>query len=266
MKRAISGNRIAVIVPARDEQDTVAAVVSGVRESIAPAHVIVVDDASHDRTASLAAAAGALIVRTRPECRGLGAAMNLGVTAARSLGCDTFLTIDADGQYDPQDLSKLLRALRSGPIDIVVGNRLSGGRPEWMTHSRYAANRAFSSLFGRVAKFDCPLDSQSGLRAFGVAVADLSQVRNYFTYTQEQLLRVQLQGLRIGAAPVGFGPRRYGMSRLVSNTVDYAWKTIPNLFEVYRELSQRPGGVAQSSSTPNSGSGRPIRSSASTMV
>jgi glycosyltransferase involved in cell wall biosynthesis len=170
-----------VVIPARNEVGSIAAIVEAVTAVVAPGLVIVVDDQSCDHTADASREAGASVVSTSRQRAGLGAAMNLGIRTGRALGFETFLTIDADGQYDPVDLGRLLAVYRSGCADLVVGNRVADGRPASMRRGRYCANRLFSALFSAVLDLDHYTDSQSGLRVFGSRVADTCLVTNTFT-------------------------------------------------------------------------------------
>ncbi|MCY1144324.1 glycosyltransferase family 2 protein [Actinoplanes sp. Pm04-4] len=228
-------NRSAVIIPARDEVRSIAGVIDDVLNTIRPDLVVVVDDRSCDSTADEARRAGALVVSTDSDHTGLGSAMNLGVRTGRRAGCDTFLTIDADGQYRAADLLRLWNFQRVGGFDMVVGDRLADGRPESMRRVRYSANQVFSTVFSAALDLEQRTDSQSGMRVFNSAVADTCAVTNSFTYTQEQLLRARIQGLRTATTPVSFERRVHGRSRLVRSTLDYAYRTVPHLIRVYLE-------------------------------
>jgi len=96
------------IVPAFNEQTTIASVVSGLRNVVS--EVLVIDDGSRDRTAELAVNAGAEVIAHATN-RGLGAALTTGIAAALSRGADILVTFDADGQMDPADVPRLLSAI-----------------------------------------------------------------------------------------------------------------------------------------------------------
>src|SRR5919201_801807 len=106
-----------VLVPAYDEAATVGAVV---RRARTHAPVIVIDDGSRDGTADAAARAGAEVCRHVGR-RGKARALLTGVAAARERGATHVVTLDADGQHDPDDLPALLSA--SGPRTLVIGVR-----------------------------------------------------------------------------------------------------------------------------------------------
>jgi len=111
-------HRIAIVIPALNEQATISQVVTGALRWGQP---IVVDDGSHDETGARAAAAGAVVVR-HMVCGGYDKALNSGFQRASELGCEYIITMDADGQHDPETLTAFIRALDEG-ADTVVGIR-----------------------------------------------------------------------------------------------------------------------------------------------
>src|SRR5262249_12674037 len=112
---------IAVIVPCLNEERTIGAVVADFRAALEHARIIVVDNASTDRTAEIARAAGAEVVReTR---RGKGFALLAGVRYASS--ADIFLMVDGDGTYAAKDAPALIARIEDG-ADMVIGTRLDG--------------------------------------------------------------------------------------------------------------------------------------------
>jgi glycosyltransferase involved in cell wall biosynthesis len=115
---ALERHRIAIIIPALNEAGTIVAIVSGAARYGVP---IVVDDGSRDGTGARAAAAGAEVV-THASNRGYDQAINSGFAHASTLGCEYVLTVDADGQHEPEILESFVRALDDG-ADVVVGIR-----------------------------------------------------------------------------------------------------------------------------------------------
>lgn len=127
---------ISIILPARNEAASLAALLPAVMAQIPSAEVIVVDDGSTDETASLARAAGACVI-SHPYPKGNGAAIKSGARVARG---EIIVFMDADGQHDPADIPRLLAKLEEG-YDMVVGARL------WKSHAgmyRAVANDLFS--------------------------------------------------------------------------------------------------------------------------
>lgn len=109
---------IAIIIPALNEAATIAAVVSRVAQYGTP---IVVDDGSSDATADLARQAGAQLVQ-HAHNQGYDGALSSGFARADQLGCKYVITIDADGQHNPEQLREYIRYLQQG-YDLVLGRR-----------------------------------------------------------------------------------------------------------------------------------------------
>ncbi len=119
----VAGRDALVVVPALNEEPTVAEVVHRVRSALPEASVLVVDDGSSDATAVLARAAGADVM-VCPFTLGVGAAMRVGFRYAAARGYRAVVQVDGDGQHEPADLPLLLRALDSGERPhIVIGTR-----------------------------------------------------------------------------------------------------------------------------------------------
>ena len=111
-------SRVAIVIPALNEASTIGHVVH-----LAGVHGMpwVVDDGSVDATAQIALDAGAFVV-AHSETQGYDQALNTGFAAAYSKGCEFFVTIDADGQHDPELLPHILQLLEEG-ADVVIGVR-----------------------------------------------------------------------------------------------------------------------------------------------
>jgi glycosyltransferase involved in cell wall biosynthesis len=111
-------SRVGIVIPALNEAATISTVVRKCRDYGIP---IVVDDGSSDRTGEVSHQEGAEVVRHGTN-RGYDAALNSGFLKAIDLRCEFVITIDADGQHDPELLSKIITLLEEG-ADIVIGNR-----------------------------------------------------------------------------------------------------------------------------------------------
>jgi glycosyltransferase involved in cell wall biosynthesis len=159
------------IIPAYNEGSRVAQVV---RDALGYVdRVIVVDDGSTDDTAEHARAAGALLVR-HIENSGAGAATMTGIEAARAIGADAIITLDADEQHDAHDIPALLAPIREGRADIVFANRF--GRKNRIPLIRRIFN-AVGNLLTLCATGRWVPDSQCGYKAFGPRAAEQVDLR-----------------------------------------------------------------------------------------
>ena len=148
--------KVSIVIPAKNESASLAAVLQDIESHVHPFEVIVVNDGSTDATADIARGCGARVV-SHPYSMGNGAAIKSGIRAARG---DVVVFMDADGQHRPEDIPVLLAKLESG-YDMVVGSRNSKGQA---SVGRLAAN----TLYNRLASWmtgQTVEDLTSGFRA-----------------------------------------------------------------------------------------------------
>ena len=146
---------VSIVIPAYNEADAIAPIVSLLR-STAPWHeIIVVDDGSADATSAQAALAGARVVR-HPYNKGNGAAVKSGIRAATG---EFVLVIDGDGQHGPEDALRIVDRL--GEYDLVIGARSVQTQA---THARRFGNAALNGLASYLTGREIP-DLTSGFRA-----------------------------------------------------------------------------------------------------
>jgi glycosyltransferase involved in cell wall biosynthesis len=228
---------VVLFLPAHDEEATVAAVVARVPERVLgrPVECLVVDDGSGDRTAALAAAAGAVVLGGGAN-RGLGAAVRAGLAAAVRRGAAAVAFCDADAEYDPRELERLVAPILEGRADYVVGSRFAGQIHRMLPHRR-VGNRLLTRLLGWVAR--APIgDGQSGFRALSRAAAAHAEVVHDYNYAQVLTLDLLAKGYRYLEVPIGYRFRTVGRSFV--RPLTYLRRVAP---AVWRELHQ-PAGLA----------------------
>lgn len=186
-----------VIIPAFREQGRIGNVVRAVHSYCRD--VVVVDDGSPDSTADEARQAGAIVVR-HPTNLGKGVALNTGFTYAREHGYEFLITLDGDGQHDPEDLPAFVEAYRQTGTPVLIGNRMDD--PRTMPFTRRITNQYMSWLLSRHMGQRVP-DTQSGYRLFRCDVlASLSVESSRFAAESEILLILSARGVKIGAVPI----------------------------------------------------------------
>ena len=126
----MTAGRIVAIVPAYNEAGAIGVVVDAIRATSPRFDVVVIDDGSHDDTASIARAHGAAVV-SLPYNIGIGGAVQTGFMYALERGYETAVRLDGDGQHDPGELEKLLGPIERGEADIVTGSRFVEGAGEY---------------------------------------------------------------------------------------------------------------------------------------
>ena len=203
------------VIPVFDEAATIADVVA---RALAHGSVMVVDDGSADGSASAAAAAGAHVLRTAGR-RGKGAALALGFVEALGLGAQRVVTLDGDGQHDPDDIPRLLAASAAVPRAVIIGSRLADGGAS-MNPARLQALRVAGFFIDWLTGQDVG-DTQSGFRVYPRAVLEaVVPRRGGFALETEMLVRAAAAGFairevllspgRVASRPSRFRPLRDG--------------------------------------------------------
>jgi glycosyltransferase involved in cell wall biosynthesis len=200
------GLRLAAVIPAFNEERAIAHTVRGVPAFVD--HVVVVDDASADRTFERAAQIrrrGLEMIR-HARNRGVGAAIATGYARALRLDVDAAVVMAGDGQMDPADLPGLLQPLAEGRCDYVKGNRFRD--PEvWRTMPplRIVGNVALSLATRVTSGYWNLFDSQCGYTAASrraLQVIDRAGLFPRYGYPNDLLARLNAAGLRVEDAPV----------------------------------------------------------------
>ncbi|TAL58360.1 MAG: glycosyltransferase family 2 protein, partial [Nanoarchaeota archaeon] len=210
-----NGLEVSVVIPCLNEEQTIGTVVGkalhSFREHGIKGEVVVADNGSSDKSASIARKAGARVVVE--EKKGYGNALQCGFSVAKGR---YFIMGDADDTYDFLDLNKFVKPLRDG-YDFVIGSRLKGrimkGAMPWL--HRYIGNpilTAYLNLF-HGTKIS---DSHCGLRAFTKEAYDrMKAVSPGMEYASEIIIRAAEEKLRIKEVPITYYPRK-GESKLHS--------------------------------------------------
>jgi glycosyltransferase involved in cell wall biosynthesis len=204
-----SGALVSIIVPAYNEAATIVDVLRRVDAVPFPKEVILVDDGSADGTADLVDELGMDGVRVirQPVNRGKGAAVRAGIEASRG---DFVVIQDADLEYDPADLPRLLAPLQKGVADVVYGSRLRGGEPQ-RAHMfwHYVGNR-FLSLMTNVLFNTTISDMEVGYKAFdGDLLRSIRLVSDDFAFEPEITAKVLRRHVRLYEVPISYYGRTF---------------------------------------------------------
>ncbi|MEU5940191.1 glycosyltransferase family 2 protein [Micromonospora sp. NPDC047548] len=205
----VNGKRVLIIIPALNESGSIADVVGEVRGELPGVDVLVVDDGSTDRTAAVAAAAGARVAKL-PYNLGVGGAMRLGYRYARDNDYDVAIQIDADGQHDPRYVPKLVDLLDD--TDLVIGARFAGEGDYSVRGPRRWAMVMLSAVLSKVARTKLT-DTTSGFRAANRRVIEMFAgwyPAEYLGDTVETLVHTARRGYKIRQVPVAMRKRMAG--------------------------------------------------------
>jgi len=189
--------RVCAVVPAYNEQDNVAGVVSGIKNQLD--NVLVVDDGSVDDTRGEAESAGAAVLR-HAENRGKGAALLTGAEWARDQGFDAVIVLDADGQHDWKEIPIFIETAERENADIVVGNRMN--YTQTMPWDRKITNLFSSWMITKMIGQNV-YDTQCGFRLMRLdALARLKLKTHRYDTESEMLVSAGKLGYKIANVPI----------------------------------------------------------------
>jgi len=225
-----------VVIPTYNERENLGPIVARLRAAVPEAHVLVVDDSSPDGTGELAdeLAAGDdhVHVLHRTAKNGLGAAYVAGFQWALARDYGVIVEMDADGSHAPEDLPRLLRALRwhdGDPADLVLGSRyVPGGRVVNWPRRRELLSRG-GNLYSRMALGVPIKDITGGYRAYRRRVLEklvLDEVASQgYCFQVDLAWRTAQAGFRVVEVPITFTERAVGTSKMSGSIVREAlWR------------------------------------------
>jgi glycosyltransferase involved in cell wall biosynthesis len=215
-ERATSLPPVAIVIAAYNEEGAIGPVIEALPEQVcglATAAVIVADGCA-DGTVKEATTAGAMVADV-PVNRGQGAALRLGYRLAREGGAAYIITTDADGQYNPAEMERVLGPVVAGEADFVTGSRQLGSQ-ETKDFIRRAGSRFFalslSLLTGQRIS-----DTTFGLRAMRAEVTGAVRLEQPQYQASELLIGVITHGYTVAEVPATIHRRRVGESKKGQN-------------------------------------------------
>lgn len=212
-RAAPGGERtVAVVMSALNEGETIAGVIDSLPDTVLglPVRTVVVDDGSTDDTAEVASAAGAVVARHRRNL-GQGDGLRTGFAVALELDASIVVTMDADGQHDPGELTDLVKPVLADEADYVQGSRFLGFYDD-AGGARHAAIKGFTVLINTLARTDIT-DCTNGYRAIRAAgLRRMRLVEERFS-ASEIIIEAAAAGLRMREVPVHIRSREVGTSR-----------------------------------------------------
>ena len=201
----LEGARVAVVVPAHDEEELIGATLAGIPEFVD--RIYVVDDGSRDATAVRARAGGdpRVEIVSHDRNRGVGAAIVTGYERAAADGFDVVCVMAADNQMDPADLERLTLPIARDELDYAKANRLVTGEA-WtlIPRTRYLGNAVLSMLTKIASGYWHIADSQSGYTALSKRMLDeldLDRVYTGYGFPNDFLVHLNVWNARVRDFP-----------------------------------------------------------------
>ena len=222
----LPGKRLVVMMPALNEEATIAEVIEAIPrqiEGVGSVKVVVIDDGSTDRTAELAESVGAKVVRHTVN-RGVGAALATGLDCALGLGADVIVNMDSDGQFNPADIPALIRPILDEGYGFVTCTRFGGTHSmDEMPPAKRWGNRMMCRIVNAMIGGGNFTDVSCGFRAYSRETALRLVLFGKFTYTQEMFIDLASKNVAMTevALPVR-AVREHGESRVANSLVRYA--------------------------------------------
>ncbi len=232
--------KLVVIIPALNEEATVADVITGIPRDVCgvgEVQVIVVDDGSTDGTARVAAEAGATVISHRHN-RGLGAAFRTGITTALNAGAQVIVNVDADGQFNPADIPALIEPILASQADMATCSRFARQEfvPEMPVMKKWG-NKMMCRLVNWICWGSHFTDVSCGFRAYSRETAMRLTLFGNFDYCQETFIDLVAKGVHIVEVPLRVrGQREFGKSRVANNLWSYTWSSGAIILRAARDI------------------------------
>lgn len=228
--------KLIIYMPALNEEDGIADVIESLPKNIQGIErieILVVDDGSTDNTAKIAKDNGASVVSHNGN-KGVGMAFQSAVQYALENGADILVSIDADRQFNSDQIKDIIQPILEKRADMVTGNRFVNGMPENMSKTKYWGNEQMSKLISLISgqRFR---DVSCGFRAYSREALMRLNLFGEFTYTQETILDMVYKGLRVVEFPVDviYFPER--KSRVANSVLKYAFNTLSIILKTLRD-------------------------------
>ena len=235
--------RVSVVVPVRDEEETLGAVLDGVASHAD--ELLVIDGRSRDRTVEVARRHGARVVED--DGRGKGAAVRL---ALRLAAHPIVVFVDGDGSHEPGDIPALVAPIREGRADLVIGSRMTGGSDELSSDAGELVRLTGSMVINLTINYRWNVrlsDTQNGFRAVARdPVHALGLTEDSTTVEQEMVMKALAHGLRVENVPSHEYRRRGGVSKIDVRRVwpRYLWNVARHVLRRDRPAPRPAAPVA----------------------
>ena len=225
--------KIGLLIPAFNEEENIGGVIKLVPDYVDL--IMVLDDGSVDNTVEIARGHGATVISHRKN-KGVGATFNTGIREMLKTDIDIMVNMDADGQFNPNDIEKLVMPVIEGKAEFVTASRFLDksmiprmpGIKKW---GNLRMARLISWLTGQ--KF---YDVSCGFRAYTREVLLRMNLFGTFTYTQETFIDLVFKNVDIMEVPVEvLGKRAIGKSRVASNLFRYTYQTSKIIIKTFRD-------------------------------
>ncbi|MGK2848853.1 MAG: glycosyltransferase family 2 protein [Minisyncoccota bacterium] len=230
--------RLIVNLPAYNEEEKIASTIQRIPRQIpgiSKVLVQVIDDGSKDRTYIVAQEAGADFVYSNGVNRGIGKTFRHAVERALENGADLMVNIDADGQFDPQDIIKIIAPILANQVDMVSADRFDHLKAKDIPIVKDILNRFAAYIIGRFMNVKIK-DLTCGFRAYNREALLRLNLPGDFTYTQETIIDALGKNLKIMWVPVEVTYFAGRKSRVVKSIFNYVSNSFRIILKAVRDV------------------------------
>ena len=213
--------KIYIVIPVYNEAPVIRETIAEIKNA-GYKNIIIVDDGSVDSSYLKAIKTGAVVLRLAIN-RGKGAAVKTGVEAAKILKADVVVTIDGDGQHNPDDIKAMLSLINNG-YDVVLGSRLKNpkGMPWYKIIANHLGNFFTFLIYGLWVT-----DSQSGFRAYSKKAINLIDTKtDRYEYDSEIIREINRHDLKYIEIPIEVRYTEYSMNKTTKQGLKNGIKTL----------------------------------------
>ncbi len=201
--------KIYIVIPVFNEAPVIQDTINEVRKT-GYENIVIVDDGSNDDTYNKACEKGVTVLKLVIN-RGKGAAIKTGIEASKILDADIVVTMDGDGQHNPQDIHRMTDLINNG-YDVVLGTRLKN--PKGMPSYKILANH-IGNFFTWIIYGLWVTDSQSGFRAYSKkAINSINTKTDRYEYDSEVIREIKKHNLKYKEVPIEVRYTDYSMNKL----------------------------------------------------
>jgi glycosyltransferase involved in cell wall biosynthesis len=230
--------RLIVNLPAFNEEEKIAETIKRIPrtiEGVDEVMVQVIDDGSKDKTIEKAKEAGADFIYPNGLNRGIGITFKNAVEHALDNGADIMCNMDADGQFNPQDIIKIINPILKQEADMVSATRFGDKEAKDMPKAKYYLNKIAAKIIGSF--MDYPIDDLTcGFRAYSRETMIRLNVVPGFTYTQETIIDAIGKNLKLKWIPVEVTYFAGRKSRVVKSIFNYVSNSGKIILEAVRDV------------------------------
>lgn len=230
--------RLIVNLPAFNEEEKIAQTIKRIPRKIKGIDEVlvqVIDDGSKDKTIEVAKAAGADFVYSNGLNRGVGITFKHAVERALDNGADIMCNMDADGQFDPKDIEKIIAPILNNEADMVSATRFGNKKAKDMPKAKYYLNLIAAKIIGSFMNY--PIDDLTcGFRAYSRETMIRLNIIPGFTYTQETIIDAIGKNLKLEWIPVEVTYFAGRKSRVVKSIFNYVNNSGKIILEAVRDV------------------------------